>query len=102
MSSPFQKTFSAKSPLKENTFTMEELEEKSAAEKAKSKANAEILTNKNLNSKGGDDGPFAGYDPYEDANYYDDDGPFAGYDPYEDGPQPPALKTNCKYTKKKK
>ena len=49
MSSPFQKTFSAKSPLKENTFTMEELEEKSAAEKAKSKANAEILINKNLN-----------------------------------------------------
>ena len=84
MSSPFQKTFSAKSPLKDKTFTMKELEEKSAAEKAKSKANAEILTNKNLNSRGGDEGPFAGYDPYED------------------GPQPPVLKTNCKYTKKKK
>jgi hypothetical protein len=102
MSSPFQKTFSAKSPLKEKTFTMKELDEKSAEETAKSKANAEVLSNKNINKSGGDDGPFAGYDPYEDASYYEDDGPFAGYDPHEDGPQPPTLNTRCKYTKKKK
>lgn len=102
MSSPFQKTFSAKSPLKEKAFTMEELDAKSDKQKVESKANAEVLSNKNLNSMGGDDGPFAGYDPSEDSDHYKDDGPFAGYDPHEDGPQPPALNTRCKYTKNKK
>ena len=55
-----------------------------------------------IRDRGGDDGPFAGYDPSEDSDHYKDDGPFAGYDPHEDGPQPPALNTRCKYTKKKK
>ena len=88
MSSPFQKTFSAKSPLKDKTFTMKELDEKSKKEQEESIKNSDILPQINE--------PEPDYESQDPQRFPGDD----GYD--DDGYGSMALKTNCKYTKKKK
>ena len=86
MSSPFQKTFSAKSPLKEKTFTMRELDAKSKKEQEEAIKNSDILPQINE--------PEPDYESQDPQRFPGDDG-------YDDGGSM-ALKTNCKYTKKKK
>ena len=86
MSSPFQKTFSAKSPFKEKTFTMRELDAKSKKEQEEAIKNSDILPQINE--------PEPDYESQDPQRFAGDD----GYD--DDGT--PALNTRCKYTKKKK
>ena len=82
MSSPFQRAFSAKSPLKEKTFTMKELDAKTKKEQEESIKNSDILPQIN--------------EPEPDYESQDPQR-FAGDDGYDDNGTP-ALQKKRKYT----